>query len=144
MPTASIYTKAEAVARRLREERVLLILDGLEPLQDSTGTLRDLALKALLQELDTANKGLVLCTTRFRMDIPDDVPRAMSINLDNLTPEQGAEYLRRLTVQGNGDELQAASQEYWNHALALTLLGTYLVDFCEADVRRRGDIPKSR
>lgn len=31
----SIYIKAEAVARQLREERVLLLLDGVEPLQDS-------------------------------------------------------------------------------------------------------------
>src|ERR1017187_6116770 len=49
-PTASIYAKAEAVARRLREERVLLLLDGVEPLQDAAGSLRDAALKGLLQE----------------------------------------------------------------------------------------------
>jgi hypothetical protein len=73
-PTVSIYTKAEAIARRLRQERVLLILDGVEPMQDGAGTLRDAALKALLQELDTANRGLVVCTTRIRMDIPDDPP----------------------------------------------------------------------
>lgn len=140
--TASIYAKAEAVARHLREERMLLILDGVEPLQESAGTLRDLRLKALLQELDTANRGLVVCTTRVRLDIPDDVPRALSIDLDNLTPEHGAQYLRRLKVQGTDEELQQASGEYWNHALALSLLGTYLVDFCGADVRRRIEIPE--
>src|ERR1035441_6682745 len=31
---------------------------------------------------------------------------------------------------------------YGNHALALTLLGTYLADFCDKDVRRRIEIPK--
>jgi tetratricopeptide (TPR) repeat protein len=141
-PTASIYAKADAVADRLRQERLLLILDGVEPLQDPSGALRDSALKALLQELDTANRGLVVCTTRLRMDIPDDPPRVLSLDLDNLTPEQGAEYLRRLKVEGTDEELQQASREYWNHALALTLLGTYLADFCGADIRRRVEIPK--
>jgi tetratricopeptide (TPR) repeat protein len=144
-PTASIYAKADAVADRLRQERLLLILDGVEPLQDPSGALRDSALKALLQELDTANRGLVVCTTRLRMDIPDDPPRVLSLNLDNLTPEQGTEYLRHLmNVKGTDDdeELQQASREYWNHALALTLLGTYITDFCGADIRRRVEIPK--
>jgi hypothetical protein len=38
------------------------------------------------------------------------------------------------------EELREGSKEYSNHALALTLLGTYLVDFCRADIRRRGEI----
>jgi tetratricopeptide (TPR) repeat protein len=139
-PTASVYAKADAVAARLREERVLLILDGVEPLQDSTGALRDAALKALLQELDTDNRGLVLCTTRIRLDIPDDAPRSLSLDLDNLTPEQGAEYLRGLKVEGSGEELQKASREYGNHALALTLLGTWLADFHDHDITRRVEI----
>jgi DNA-binding winged helix-turn-helix (wHTH) protein/tetratricopeptide (TPR) repeat protein len=139
--SASIYAKAEAIAERLREQRVLLILDGIEPLQDSSGTLRDSALKALLQELATSNCGLVVCTTRLRIDIYDDEPRVQSIDLENLTPEQGAEYLRTIGVGGADDELQQASAEYWNHALALTLLGTYLVAFCEGLVRRRIEIP---
>jgi hypothetical protein len=133
-PTDSIYIKAEAIAHRLREERVLLILDGVEPLQESTGPLRDAALK----ELATGHRGLVVCTTRIRMDIPEAIP----LDLDNLTPEQGAEHLRSLKVEGTDDELRQASREYWNHELALTLLGTYLVDFCEADIRRRIEIPE--
>jgi hypothetical protein len=40
------------------------------------------------------------------------------------------------------EELREASTAYANHALALTLLGTYLVDFCDKDVRRRIEIPK--
>jgi tetratricopeptide (TPR) repeat protein len=135
-PTDSVYIKAEAVARRLREERVLLLLDGVEPLQDASGALRDAGLKALLQELATGHRGLVVCTTRVRMDIPEPIP----LDLDNLTPEQGAEYLRSLKVDGTDEELRQASREYWNHALALTLLGTYLVDFCGADVRQRVEI----
>ena len=76
---------------------MLLILDGIEPLQDANGDLRDAALKALLRELAAHNKGLALCTTRLRIaDVPEDGPRARSLDLDNLDPEHGAEYLRRL------------------------------------------------
>ena len=140
-PSASPYTRAEKIARRLREERILLLLDGVEPLQDSAGNLRDVPLKALLLELETENRGLVIGTTRVRMDLPDDEPRVQSKDLDNLTAEQGAQYLRSLKVRGDEEELRRASDEYWNHALALTLLGTYLVDFCNGDIRRRIEIP---
>src|SRR5262249_29258395 len=71
-----------------------------------------------------------------------DIPEATVLDLDNLTKEQGAEYLRTLKVEGTAEERQQASQEYWNHALALTLLGTYLIDFCDADIRRRNEIPR--
>ena len=131
---------AEAVASRLREDRVLLILDGVEPLQDATGNIRDVALKALLQELDTENRGLVVCTTRFRMDIPDDPPRALHLDLGNLTPDQGAEYLRCLKTEGPDEELPKASREYGGHALALTLLGSFLADFHDHDIHRRFEI----
>ncbi|HEV3040882.1 MAG TPA: TIR domain-containing protein [Candidatus Angelobacter sp.] len=137
---ASVYATAEAVASRLREEKMLLILDGIEPMQDSAGFLRDSALKALLQELSTKNAGLVLCTTRVRLDLPDDPPRVLSVDLDNLTPENGAEYLRHLGVDGEQQELEQASKDSDNHALALTLLGTYLVDFLQGDIRRRVEI----
>jgi hypothetical protein len=58
------------VARRLREERVLLLLDGVEPLQDAEGTLRDMALKALLLELDTENASTWPITTSPRAISP--------------------------------------------------------------------------
>ncbi len=57
-PVASAYAKAEALAARMREERVLLILDGMEPLQDASGDLRDAALKALLRGVVRAPPGL--------------------------------------------------------------------------------------
>ncbi len=142
-PTASVYAKADALAEKLRQERVLLLLDGVEPLQDSSGDLKDQALKALLQELDTHNAGLVLCTTRYRInELPDDSGRVLSWNLDNLSPEASLAYLRKIGVSGEDEELLDAAKEYGHHALALTLLGHYLVNFCEADVRRAVEIPK--
>ncbi|MEZ5402784.1 MAG: hypothetical protein R2729_24120 [Bryobacteraceae bacterium] len=125
---ASVFGKAAAVARRLREERVLLILDGVEPLQEPNGELRDKPLHALFQELRAHNAGMVLCSTRVRLtDVPDG-DAAKSRDLDNLAPADGAQYLRALGVEGSLAELEEASREYGNHALALTLLGTYIAD----------------
>lgn len=72
--------------------------------------------------------------------MPDDAPAVLSIDLYNLDPVDGGRYLRHLQVVGPDDELEAASREFGNHALALTLPGTYLVDFCEGDIRRCGEI----
>jgi len=140
-PTESPFRKVDLLVARLRRERVLLILDGLEPLQDADGGLPDVLLRSLLQELAARNPGMVLVTTRVRLtDVPDEPPQAVSRDLENLDPADGARYLSHLGVDGPGDELRAASEAYDNHALALTLLGTYLVTFCKRDVRARTDI----
>ncbi|HTX34805.1 MAG TPA: toll/interleukin-1 receptor domain-containing protein [Bryobacteraceae bacterium] len=137
----SIFTELDRLVDRLRQERVLLILHGTEPLQDPEGGLRDLAMKALVQELAARNAGMVLCTTRLRLtDVPDEESRALSRDLNNLDPDDGARYLRFLGVRGPQGELCEASEAYGNHALALTLLGTYLVTFRESDIRHWPDI----
>lgn len=64
----------------------------------------------------------------------------ISVDLEKLPPEAGAELLRHLGVQGTEKDLQAASRERGGHGLALTLLGTYLRDLCGGDVRRRNEI----
>lgn len=84
------------------------------------------------------NRGLVLVTSRVRLtDIADD----NRITLENLSSLDGARYLRHLGIQGAEDELRAASDTYDNHALAITLLGTYLKIFYHPpDVRHHADI----
>jgi tetratricopeptide (TPR) repeat protein/pimeloyl-ACP methyl ester carboxylesterase len=141
-PTTSIYTKVGLLADAMQRERVLLLLDGIEPLQDGQGNLQDQALKTLLQQLATVNAGLVVCTTRiFIRDIGASPPRTRSLSLDNLSAEDGISYLKHLGVKGDDAELSLASSEYGNHALALTLLGTYLTDFYRGDVSCRHEIP---
>lgn len=48
--------------------------------------------------------------------------------------------LRAQGTRGDDDELEQAVEEYGGHALALTLLGSYLSDVYGGDIRRRGDI----
>jgi tetratricopeptide (TPR) repeat protein len=133
--TMTAESKVAALVHHLRQHRSLLILDGLEPLQNhANGEFYDYPLKYLLRELAAQNAGLVLCTTRVRLsDIPDD-ERALSIDLDNLSAVDGSRYLREtFGVHGNDEDIATACKSYGYHALALTLLGTYLR-------RRGGDI----
>jgi hypothetical protein len=102
---ASIYARAEAIANHLRHEKVLLILDGLEPLQESTGEIRDKPMQALLQELRTKNAGMVLCTTRVYMkDLPVD-ELSPACDLQNLESKDGASLLHAKGVEGTQEEL---------------------------------------
>ena len=133
--------KVQALIHHMRQHKALLILDGLEPLQNNeNGDLYDYPIKDLLRELATQNAGFVLCTTRVRLsDVVDD-ERALSLELDNLSEADGVRYLReKFGIHGSDDELVGACQAYGNHALALTLLGTYLKHH-GGDITRRFEI----
>jgi tetratricopeptide (TPR) repeat protein len=142
-PLTSSWRKGEILATFLRDKRTLLILDGLEPLQHppgpQKGKIKDPTVQVLIRELAADNPGLCVLTTR--LEVADVAGRAgtESVDLEKLPPDAGAELLRRLGVKGPEKELRATSQELAGHGLALTLLGTYLRDICEGDVRQRGE-----
>jgi tetratricopeptide (TPR) repeat protein len=134
------------LAELVRQERTLLILDGVEPLQHPptsplAGRLKDPGLAALLKGLAGANPGLCVITTRERIADLDGFPKtAPQDDLEALSPKAGAELLKQLGVKGKESELVAASREFGNHALTLTLLGGYLSRACGGDVRRRKEV----
>jgi hypothetical protein len=124
----------------------LLILDGLEPLQNppgpQEGRLREPCLQALLRELAAFNRGLSVITTRIPVaDIADhEGTSAPRRDLDQLSNDAGAKLLRALDVKGDDGELRSASDEFSGHCLALTLLGSYLTDAYNGDIRRREEV----
>jgi tetratricopeptide (TPR) repeat protein len=142
----SPWDKGERLARYIRQTRTLLILDGLEPLQHppgpQEGRLKDAALQALLVELAAEQAGLCVISTRERVGDLVEFENATVIQheLEHLSPQSGAQLLRSLKVSGDDDELEQAAKEYAGHALALTLLGSYLADVCGGDIRRRNEI----
>jgi len=94
-----------------------------------------------LKSLAGGNPGLCVVTTRERITDLENFPKtAPQVDLETLSPEAGAELLRQLGVRGKDSELRAASAELGNHALALTLLGSYLRRACDGDVRRRKEV----
>ncbi len=142
--------RGRELARRLRNERCLLILDGTEPLQYPPGTpgglggkLKDPALAALLRELAFQQPGLCLLSTRVAIEnlAGIEAPKHQCRRLENFDNNEGALLLKNLGVRGKPAELEAAAEEYKGHALALRLLGNYLVDLLDGDVRQRDRIP---
>ena len=123
-----------------------MILDGLEPLQNppgpQEGRLREPSLQAMLRQLAAFNSGLCVITTRISVADMADHERTSSPrhDLEQLSSTAGAELLRALGVKGRETELRSASEEFGGHCLALTLLGSYLTDAYEGDIRRRAEI----
>jgi hypothetical protein len=134
------------LAKLVAHHRTLLILDGLEPLQNppgpQEGRLREPAIQALLRELAAFNKGLCVITTRMPVaDIVDhERSSAPRRSLEQLSSDAGAKLLQALGVHGDEPELRNASDEFSGHCLALTLLGSYLSDAYGGDIRCRSEV----
>ena len=140
------WEKGERLAKLVAHRRTLLILDGLEPLQNppgpQEGRLREPSLQALLRELAAFNTGLCLITTRTPVADIADHERASVLrrDLEQLTDDAGAKLLGALGVKGDEAELRSASAEFSGHCLALTLLGSYLTDAYHGDIRCREEV----
>jgi tetratricopeptide (TPR) repeat protein len=140
------WEKGERLAKLVAHRQTLLVLDGLEPLQNppgpQEGRLREPSLQALLRELAVFNSGLCVITTRTPVaDIADhERTSALRRELEQLSSDAGAQLLRALQVKGHEAELRTASDEFSGHCLALTLLGSYLTDAFNGDIRFRKEV----
>ena len=140
------WEKGERLAKLIAHRRTLLVLDGLEPLQNppgpQEGRVRDPSLQALLRELAAFNSGLCVITTRLPIaDIADhERTSAPRRDLEQLSSDAGAKLLRALGVKGDEAQLRSASEEFSGHCLALTLLGSYLTDAYNGEIRCRKEV----
>jgi tetratricopeptide (TPR) repeat protein len=142
----SPWGKGERLAHLIRSKKTLLLLDGLEPLQhsfaDQYGKLKDPALSTLITELAQENPGLCVITTRVM--VPELVPfteSARQENLEQISTEAGRALLRLGGVRGTDLELENASREFGNHALALNLLAVYLHEIPGHHISGASQIP---
>ena len=140
------WEKGERLAKLIAHRRTLLILDGLEPLQNppgpQEGRLRDPSLQALLRELAAFNTGLCVITTRLPVaDIADhERTSAPRRDLERLSSDAGAKLLRALGVRGLEGEPDMPATEFGGHCLALTLLGSFLTGAYNGDISRRAEV----
>jgi serine/threonine protein kinase len=140
------WEKGERLAKLIARRRALLVLDGLEPLQNppgpQEGRVREPSLQALLRELAAFNTGLCVITTRLPVaDLADHAATsALRLDLEQLSSSAGAKLLRALGVSGHEEELRNASDEFSGHCLALTLLGSYLTDAFNGDIGFRKEV----
>jgi tetratricopeptide (TPR) repeat protein len=151
--TASAWDKGARLAELVGRQRALLVLDGLEPLQQppghavAAGKLTDPAIAALLRGLARKNAGLCVVTTRETVEDLEGFGKAVSQRkLERLSEDAGVDLLRSLIgearvgkpeVASTKPELAAIWKAVDGHALTLSLLGRYLG-------RRRWDVKRWR
>ena len=136
--------KGEHIADLLREKRCLLVLDGLEPLQQAgrgmRGELKDPAIRKMLSCLVRDHSSLCIITTRLPVHELQGRKQVVQHDLQNLAPEAGVALLRSFKkphlVHGRDTDMLAAVEEYGRHALALHLLGNALATYLDGDVRK--------
>ncbi|MDA1049984.1 MAG: DUF4062 domain-containing protein [Planctomycetota bacterium] len=138
------FDKGRRLAQLVGQQRALLILDGLEPLQYSPtsptpGELKDQGIAALLKGLSANSNSLCVVTTRY--SIPDLraywQATASEHELKSLSVEAGVDLLQRLGVKGTQEEFEKLVADVKGHALTLNLLGSYLHDAHAGDIRKR-------
>jgi tetratricopeptide (TPR) repeat protein len=148
--STSATTKGDAIAEELMRRRVLLVLDGVEPLQHGPdgqlGQLKDQGLRALLRRFAATSQGeahgRIVLTSRLAIK---DIDRwkdsaAPVLDLEKLSEEAGAALLRDNGVWGTDKQLKQASHDFGGHPLALGLLASFLKETQNGDVRRRDHI----
>ncbi len=142
----SAWDKGELLAKLVKAEKTLLVLDGLEPLQSGSqfdrGTIMDPGLKTLLAELIRHNNGLCVVTSREELtDFADEGPSVSSLDLEHISPEAGRSLLRVGRVRGSDEELEQTTREFGGHALAVNLLAAYLYEIPGHDASERSRVP---
>lgn len=150
LATTSASGKAEVIAETMMQRRVLLILDGVEPLQHGLdtqlGQLKDLGLRALLRRFAATapggEHGLIVLTSRLAIK---DIARwqdgaAPVVDLERLSEGASAALLRDNGVWGTDQELETAARDFEGHPLALGLLASFLKETQTGDARRRDHI----
>jgi tetratricopeptide (TPR) repeat protein len=148
--TTSATAKGDAIAEAMMKRRVLLLLDGCEPLQHGLdrqyGELKDQGLRALLRRFASTPPdqvhGLAVLTSRLPVK---DIARwnygaAPVVDVDKLSDEAGAALLRDNSVWGTQRELEGAAYAFGGHPLALGLLASLLKETQRGDVRRRDHV----
>ena len=142
-PIKDAVERGRELARLVSKQRTLMILDGIEPLQDiplvNGGRLRDQGLAEFIKRLAQENKGLLLITSR--QELPELVsfraPQVITSELDRMTLTDGVELLAALGVQGYRSQMKKTVEELYGHALSLNLLGAYLSSAHGGDVNQR-------
>jgi tetratricopeptide (TPR) repeat protein len=129
-------SRAVHLAKLVRSTPALLILDGLEVLQQRDDSISDPEMALFLRELAFDNGGLCVITTRQK--IKDLIPfqgKVPQIELVQLSVAAGKALLVSLGVKGLESEIEALVGQLDGHALSLDLCGRYLKVAHGGDVR---------
>jgi nucleoside phosphorylase len=157
---ASPLEKGTRLAELVGGRRALLILDGLELLQDTSGSLREGSIADLLGVLAARNRGLCVVTTRVAVSelVKFESSSVHYHQLEHLSMEAGAALLQSLLedgarpkpVKSTARQRAEIYEKFDGHALTLQLLGSYIrraigdvrgwqeIDFARSDAEQGG------
>lgn len=124
--SGSPWDQGARLARLLRRERSLLILDGLEALQTRRGEIRDPVVATLIRQYAGQHSGLLVVTSRVRVLDVSTSNNARAIDLEHLSADAGRALLRVNGVRGTDDMLRRAATVFGRHALGVKLLSAYV------------------
>jgi tetratricopeptide (TPR) repeat protein len=148
-PLTDDIAKGRRLAELLRSRPSLLVLDGVEPLQNQVvvdgGRLKDRGLCALLRDVERNGLGknsLIVISSRQPLKELKNSPNCKTHDLLRLSTADGVELLKNLHVKGQQNEIETAVEAYGGHALALVLLGKLLVRLFKADVNQHIRLPE--
>ena len=97
----SPWAKGERLAELVGREKALLILDGMEPLQDEHQGIKDPALVRLVECLAAENAGLCVITTREPVkELSGFAETTKEVDLEYLSVEAGRALLRIKGLRG--------------------------------------------
>ncbi len=129
--------------------RILLVLDGLEKIQDDGargsvfGQLLDRRLSDLVRRIGAGSfpNVVAIITTRFTIaDLEEaycegQAPHYCSVIVDKIPDMAGMQLLRQRGVHGNDGDLRRILKECGQHALTVDLAGGWLTEFAGGDSR---------
>ncbi|KYG04927.1 hypothetical protein BE21_43925 [Sorangium cellulosum] len=134
MPSEDPLESVRRLIRCVRGRRTIVIIDGLEPLQDARGNLIDKPMGILVRDLAAQmNGGLCVITTRPPFKALDGTG-VVTIRLEPLDAASAVRVLRSRGVSGADEQLARAAARLRHHALSLALVGDYLSNAHGGDI----------
>lgn len=143
-PPQADEPQARYLAASFRDLPVLLVLDGLEVLQEQPGTvayglLLENDLRDLVDSLcSLSHRGLVVLTSRFPFNdlTPSLGGPFRTLDLDRLALEESAALLQSCGVQGTDADRREVGRRFDGHPLALRIFAAALATQADGDPTR--------
>jgi hypothetical protein len=127
-----VLSKLKSVLKKGKQW--LLILDGLEEVQNLDGSLQRNGIKELLSYFANGRHN-VFCLITSRLYVRDLIGfnKFTKLEVNSLNDNEGIEMLRKLGVKGDGNILNSLITGWKDSVIALKLLGNFVVRFHAGD-----------
>lgn len=136
-------TKGRELAKLVIQQKAIIFLDGLEPLQHPPspayqGELKDPGLSEFFKKLATKNPGICIITTRYSVvELKPFTKTVIEKKLDKLSEEASIKLLKNHELKGTEDEFKSLINDFDGHALSLQVIGNFIHQAFNGDIRKR-------